>query len=83
MNTNPTNLCIICGKQRVDVKTHTEKVGSSSVTYISSACPDENCQRKVDKMLAKEKAKRQFIKSESEKREKTRLHRIQASRSKV
>ena len=82
MNKNTVNPCILCGKERVVKKSFVTKEGGFTLTHTTTSCPDKKCQDKVDILLAKEKAKRQYIRSESEKREKTRQHRIQLSRSK-
>lgn len=58
ITTNPS-ICIECGKQRVVVATHEEKVGNSVVIYKETICPDPECQKKVEKTLAKELEKRQ------------------------
>jgi formylmethanofuran dehydrogenase subunit E len=55
---NPS-ICIECGKQRIVVATHEEKVGNSVVVYKETICPDPECQKKVEKILAKELEKRQ------------------------
>ena len=39
--------------------THEEKVGNSTVFYKETICPDPECQKKVEKILAKELEKRQ------------------------
>ena len=54
-----TSVCIKCGKQRVVVATHEEKVGNSVVIYKETMCPDPECQEKVEKILAQELEKRQ------------------------
>lgn len=59
MITNNTSICIECGKQRVVVGTYEEKVGNSVVIYKETICPDPECQKKVEKTLAKELEKRQ------------------------
>jgi hypothetical protein len=52
------NVCIRCGKQRVVVSTHREIINNSVVTSKKMACPDPECQKKVDKMLKAEEQKR-------------------------
>jgi hypothetical protein len=59
MNISNTSICIECGKQRIVVGTHEEKVGNSVVVYKDTICPDPECQKKVEKTLAKELEKRQ------------------------
>lgn len=39
--------------------THQEKVGNSVVVYKETICPDPDCQKKVEKILARELEKRQ------------------------
>ena len=51
------NLCIECGKPRIDSKTWKGKSGSSVVTYTLTICPDPSCQKIVDKAIADRKAK--------------------------
>lgn len=51
------NLCIKCGKPRVDGKTWEEKAGTSVVTYTLTICPDADCQKIVDKATADRKEK--------------------------
>ncbi|HUC94463.1 MAG TPA: hypothetical protein VMR19_00460 [Candidatus Saccharimonadales bacterium] len=54
-----TSICIGCGKQRIVVATHEERVGNSVVVYKETICPDPECQKKVEVTLAKELEKRQ------------------------
>jgi hypothetical protein len=54
-----TSICIECGKQRIVVGTHEEKIGNSVVVYKETICPDPECQKRVEKILAKELEKRQ------------------------
>lgn len=75
-----TNPCIICGKERVIVKTSKEKIGNSTVLTTITGCPDPECQKKVDVVLAKEKAHRDDIQSEFKKREKLRMKKVLLSR---
>ena len=51
--------CTVCGKERVVAKTYKEKVGSTYVFYREMICSDPECQKKVEKILAKELEKRQ------------------------
>lgn len=78
-----SNKCTRCGKERVEVKTYKEKVGTSCVIYKEMACEDPECQKKVEKVLSKEKDKRTMIKNEQDKREVERQERIAESRKKV
>jgi hypothetical protein len=54
-----TSVCIVCGKRRIVVATHEEKIGNSVVIYKETICPDPECQKKVEKVLGKELEKRQ------------------------
>jgi hypothetical protein len=78
-----SNICTRCGKDRVVTKTYKEKVGGSYVTYREMACPDPECQKKVQAVLTKEKDKRVLIKNEQNRREEERKTRIADSRKKV
>ena len=51
------NLCIECGKERIDGKTWKGKSGASTVTYTKTICPDADCQKKVDQAIADRKEK--------------------------
>jgi hypothetical protein len=63
------NVCTRCGKPRVAVKTYEEVVQTSTVTYTIMECSDPDCQSQVNKTLKAEEVKRNYIKSEQEKRE--------------
>jgi hypothetical protein len=63
-----TNPCMICGKQRIVVKTYKKYVSGSLTIITKTACPDPLCQKKVNKKLFREDAARERIKSELEKR---------------
>lgn len=52
-----SNPCINCGKERIDGKSWTGKVGVSPVTYTQTICPDPECQKIVDQRTADRKAK--------------------------
>lgn len=58
-------------------------MGNASLMFTETACPDPECQKKVDKILAKEKTQRQDIVKESEKREQERALRAKQSRAKA
>lgn len=69
MNTNLSqSVCSRCGKTRVITSSHEEKIGNSVITVTETACPDHDCQAKVDSQLKKDRAKREEIKNNSEKR---------------
>jgi hypothetical protein len=55
-----TSVCIVCGKRRIIVASHEEKIGNSTVIYKETICPDPECQKKVEKVLGKELEKRQL-----------------------
>ena len=59
MINSTTSSCIRCGKPRVVVGTHTEVIGNSTVSYTDTACPDPDCQTKVDDQLDKDRVKRE------------------------
>lgn len=42
------NPCYRCGKERIFVRSWQEKIGYSVVTTTESACPDPECQKKVE-----------------------------------
>jgi len=67
---NCNNLCPLCGKQRIVVKTYKEKIGNSTVTYSETVCPDPECQKKMNRQNEKEEEKREMINKEQEKRDK-------------
>ena len=54
-----TSICIRCGKQRIVLSTTEALVGNSSIVTKETICPDPECQKKVEKILAKELEKRQ------------------------
>lgn len=75
--TEPTgNVCIRCGKPRVIAKTWKERVGTSTLICSSFICPDSDCQKIVEKQLAKRK-------EDKETSERERLERIQANKNHV
>lgn len=61
------NPCIQCGRQRIDGKTWYEKIGIQVITYTSTICPDSDCQKTLDKVIADKKAKSdQLLKTKAE-----------------
>ncbi|MBU2036003.1 hypothetical protein KKC36_00945 [Patescibacteria group bacterium] len=70
------NLCPLCGKQRIVVKTYKEKIGNSVITYTEKICPDPVCQKKLDGQLAQEQKKRNLIIKAQKKREEERKKRL-------
>jgi len=61
MQKDIANVCIRCGKTRIVTKTWKEYVGTSTVTYTTTACPDQACQKIVDKKLAAMREKRELF----------------------
>lgn len=55
------NPCPRCGKGRIYVKSWKEKVGYSIVTTTETACPDDECQKKVEKDNKKQEEKRKAM----------------------
>jgi len=62
------NPCVRCGKERIVVKTYKEVVGNSVVINTLTACPDSDCQSRIDTQLAKEERFRADMKLASERR---------------
>lgn len=56
-----SNPCIRCGKPRIDGKSWEGKVGSSSITYTMTVCPDDECQKIVEQGIAEKKAKNETL----------------------
>jgi len=62
------NLCILCGTERVIVRTWKEKIGNSVVVNTETACPHPECQRKVDLENRRQREKNNMMKLRSEQR---------------
>lgn len=62
------NPCVRCGKERIVIKTYKEFVGNSLVINTLTACPDPDCQSRIDTQLAKEERFRAEMKLASERR---------------
>lgn len=58
MNIVNTSICVRCGKPRIVLSVKEEKVGNSIITTTETICPDPECQKKVDGILATEQQKR-------------------------
>ena len=58
MNTDNTSVCVRCGKQRIVLSVKEETIGNSVISTTETICPDPDCQKKVDGILAVEKQKR-------------------------
>jgi hypothetical protein len=80
-NSKAGSVCPRCGKDRVVIRTYREKVGTTYVEYTETACPDPNCQSKVNTQLASDASKRLTIKNEQNKREQERKTRIAENRA--
>jgi len=68
MDTQPSNPCIRCGKQRIVVKTWKEYSGTSLITCTTMTCPDPACQAIVDRKLAAQKEKKEATERDREQR---------------
>lgn len=72
MNTNYTNPCIRCGKERVVLKRTEEQMydypGATKVVHIEKVCPDPDCQKILDAELKDQQKKRDNLRMMSEKR---------------
>ena len=53
------NTCFQCGKKTIVVKTTKEYVSGSLVTTTDSICSDPKCQENTEKILLKEKLRRE------------------------
>lgn len=62
-NSNP---CIRCGKERIVSKTWTDHVGQALLTYSTTVCPDEECQKIVDEGLEAIRRKKELLMSKKE-----------------
>jgi hypothetical protein len=62
------NLCIRCGKPRIEVKTWKEHLKGEVLIHTSTTCPDAECQKIIDKQFAAQRAKRIEVEKEREQR---------------
>jgi hypothetical protein len=53
-----TSVCVRCGKPRIILSVKEEKIGNSVIVTTETICPDPECQKKVDGLLAVEQEKR-------------------------
>jgi hypothetical protein len=67
-NKKAGSVCPVCGKDRIIVKTFKEHIGNAVVVTTITACPDKQCQARLDDKLAGEKKVRDGMKLEAEKR---------------
>ncbi len=68
MNKTFGNYCVRCGKQRIVVRTWKEKLDTSIIINTQTACPDKECQKKVDSENKKQRDKNAAMKLRSEQR---------------
>jgi hypothetical protein len=68
MKNSYTNLCTRCGKPRIVVKTWKEKLGNSTIIATKMACPDKECQAKVDLNLERDRVRHENMKLRSHRR---------------
>jgi hypothetical protein len=65
-----SNICTNCGKDRIISRTWTETVDlygkKTTITYSDFSCPDENCQKTVEKQLLDQKNRRIAIEKNKE-----------------
>lgn len=67
MRSSTGNVCIRCGKQRIEGKTWKESTKGGIVTHTTTICPDSACQKIVDQQFADQNEKREAIEKEREK----------------
>ena len=77
---NIDNYCIRCGKKRILKKTWEEYKGNSLLSYSKYVCPDEDCQKIVEKKLKKEKDHLEAIQTRAENRRKRNLKKRRAKK---
>jgi len=68
MTTKYSNPCIRCGKERIVVRTWKEKIYSSIIINTEMACPDKECQKKVDSDNKKQRDRNAAMKLRSSQR---------------
>lgn len=62
-------LCIRCGKQRVVISSHEEKVDNATVIVTITECSDPDCQKIVAGTLRQEESRRLQMRRDHERRE--------------
>jgi hypothetical protein len=73
----PKNICCICGKERIVVRVWKEKIDDSIIENTETACPDKDCQQRLDRDILNQKKKRMQMeerKKESLKNRKIAIH---------
>jgi len=69
MNKLPKNICMRCGRERVEVKVWKEKdAGGSTITVSANECPNSDCQKIVNSTNEKSRNKVIAMKLDREKR---------------
>jgi hypothetical protein len=56
------NVCILCGKNRITISEWFEDSPSGPIKRSKTACPDDNCQAKVEGLIeekSKERARKE------------------------
>lgn len=56
-----SNLCVRCGKPRIDGKSWKEKLGGNVITHTLTLCPDKECQEQVDALNLEKKNKSDLL----------------------
>jgi hypothetical protein len=83
MQSQLSNPCIRCGKERITLKEKVVKVGSSggTMTYIQTICPDKACQKVVDAGIAEAAEKKNAINVRRAKEKEERERALAAAKS--
>lgn len=68
MRSSTSNICIRCGKPRIEGKTWRELTKGGVIIHTACTCPDPVCQKIVDQQFADQNEKREAIEKEREKR---------------
>jgi hypothetical protein len=55
-----SNPCIRCGKERILIKSWNEQIGLALTTFTTARCPDDECQKLVDRENELREAKKQL-----------------------
>lgn len=56
-----SNPCIRCGKERIVLKTWTDKVGNFPLTHTTTGCPDKACQKVLNDEMEAAREKREAM----------------------
>lgn len=63
-----SNPCFRCGKERIELKSWEEKVGTSVIVTKEMICPDPVCQKEVDSENKKARDKSNAMKERQQQR---------------